>query len=90
MRVGGQESPEIESLFARSIWNETELKAAKVRNERVKWWMSAEEFSSLDGGKRPKKLEAGQPASGVEGLPGTGCPLDPEPGLGGIFSLGLL
>jgi hypothetical protein len=26
----------------------------------------------------------------VEGLPETGCPLDPEPGLGGIFSLGLL
>jgi hypothetical protein len=45
----------------------------------------------LCGGKNcPKKEEAGRPASGVEGLPETGCPLDPEPGLGGIFSLGLL
>jgi hypothetical protein len=26
---------------------------------------------------------------GVEGLPGTAGPLDPEPGLGGILSLGL-
>jgi hypothetical protein len=26
----------------------------------------------------------------VEGLPETGCPLDPEPGLGDIVSLGLL
>jgi hypothetical protein len=25
----------------------------------------------------------------VEGLPETGCPLDPGPGLGGIFSVGL-
>jgi hypothetical protein len=33
----------------------------------------------------PKKLEAGQPESGVEGFPETGRPLDPEPGLGGTF-----
>ena len=29
------------------------------------------------------KLRSGLPASGVEGLPETGRPLDPEPGLGG-------
>jgi len=27
---------------------------------------------------------------GVEGFPKTDCPLDPEPGLGGIVSVGLL
>jgi hypothetical protein len=31
------------------------------------------------------KLRSGQPVSGVERLPGTGRPLDPDPGLGGIF-----
>jgi hypothetical protein len=30
-----------------------------------------------------RKLRGGLPASGVEGLPETGRPLDPEPGLGG-------
>jgi hypothetical protein len=39
--------------------------------------------------KMPGKLRSGPPESGVEGLPETGCPLDPGPGLGGIFSLGL-
>ncbi len=38
----------------------------------------------------PKKLEAGRSVMGVEGFPKTDCPLDPEPGLGGIVSLGLL
>jgi hypothetical protein len=37
----------------------------------------------------PKKLEAGRSVMGVEGFPKTDCPLDPEPGLGGMFSLGL-
>jgi hypothetical protein len=37
-----------------------------------------------------RKLRSGPPVSGVEGVPGIGCPLDPEPGLGGMFSLGLL
>jgi len=41
-------------------------------------------------GKPPKNIEAGRRCSGVEGLPETGCPLDPEPGLGGMFSLGSL
>ena len=36
-----------------------------------------------------QKLEAGRSVMGVEGLPKTDCPLDPEPGLGGIFSVGL-
>jgi hypothetical protein len=36
-----------------------------------------------------QKLRGGPPASGVEGLPETGCPLDPGPGLGGNLSLGL-
>ena len=31
------------------------------------------------------KLRSGPPASGVERLPVTGGPLDPEPGLGGMF-----
>jgi hypothetical protein len=39
--------------------------------------------------KMAQKLRGGQPTEGVEGLPGTGCPLDPGPGLGGILSLGL-
>ena len=46
-----------------------------------------------DGENGPEtcpKLRSGQPASGVEGHPGTGHPLDPEPGLGGTLSLGLL
>jgi hypothetical protein len=47
-------------------------------------------FCELRDEKVPKKLEAGQPVLGVEGLPETGCPLDPEAGLGGMFSLGLL
>lgn len=38
----------------------------------------------------PKKVEAGRSVMGVEGFPKTDCPLDPEPGLGGIVSLGLL
>ena len=42
---------------------------------------------TLDSG-RPK-MRGGQSTEGVEGLPGTGCPLDPGPGLGGILSLGL-
>ena len=44
----------------------------------------------LGEGKTPQKLRSGLPASGVEGLPEIGCPLDPGPGLGDIFSLGLL
>ena len=39
--------------------------------------------------KVAQKLRSGPPASGVEGLPETGRPLDPGPGLGGMFSLGL-
>jgi hypothetical protein len=35
------------------------------------------------------QIRGGPTASGVEGLPGTVDPLDPEPGLGGILSLGL-
>ena len=49
-----------------------------------------EESEDARAGKRPGKLRSGQPASGVEGHPGTGHPLDPEPGLGGTLSLGLL
>jgi hypothetical protein len=37
----------------------------------------------------PKKLEAGRSAREWK-IPETDCPLDPEPGLGGMFSLGLL
>jgi hypothetical protein len=37
-----------------------------------------------------RKLRSGPPTPGVEGVPGIDCPLDPEPGLGGMFSLGLL
>jgi hypothetical protein len=37
----------------------------------------------------PYKLRGGPPASGVEGHPETGCPLDPGPGLGGNSSVGL-
>ena len=37
-----------------------------------------------------QKLRGGHPELGVEGLPETECPLDPGPGLGGMFSLGLL
>jgi hypothetical protein len=37
----------------------------------------------------PQKLRGEPPASGVEGLPETGCPLDPGPGLGGDLSVGL-
>src|ERR1035441_223170 len=36
-----------------------------------------------------QKLRGGQTEPGVEGLPETACPLDPGPGLGGMFSLGL-
>jgi hypothetical protein len=32
----------------------------------------------------PQKLRSGLPKTGVEGVPETGRPLDPEPGLGGI------
>ena len=37
----------------------------------------------------PQKVRGGPPASGVEGYPETGCPLDPGPGLGGNSSVGL-
>jgi hypothetical protein len=40
--------------------------------------------------KNSPKRRSGPPVSGVEGLPETGCPLDPGPGLGGTVSLGLL
>lgn len=42
------------------------------------------------GEKHSRKLRSGRQEVGVESLPKTGRPLDPEPGLGGIFSLGLL
>jgi hypothetical protein len=38
--------------------------------------------------KIPKKVRSGLPAPGVEEIPEAGCPLDPEPGLGGTFSIG--
>jgi hypothetical protein len=41
-------------------------------------------------GKSAAKLRSGPASWGVEGLPEDTCPLDPEPGLGGILSLGLL
>jgi hypothetical protein len=31
------------------------------------------------------KIKGGQPSSGVEGFPESGCPLDPGLGLGGTF-----
>jgi hypothetical protein len=40
-------------------------------------------------GKFRLKLRGGRPIKGVERHPKTDRPLDPEPGLGGIFSLGL-
>jgi hypothetical protein len=38
----------------------------------------------------PKNLRSGRPTMGVERHPKTGHPLDPEPGLGGIFKFRLL
>jgi len=40
--------------------------------------------------KRVQKLRGGQAGYGSGRIPGTDRPLDPEPGLGGMFSLGLL
>jgi hypothetical protein len=39
--------------------------------------------------KNGAQNRGGPTISGVEGLPGTAGPLDPEAGLGGIVSLGL-
>ena len=52
-------------------------------DEEFWWGMRA-------GEKFARKLRGGQPITGVERHPETDRPLDPEPGLGGIFSLGLL
>ena len=40
--------------------------------------------------KTAQKLRGGLTDLGSGRSPETGCPLDPEPGLGGMFSLGLL
>jgi hypothetical protein len=46
----------------------------------------------FDGGKSKTalKLRGGLTDLGSGRIPETGCPLDPEAGLGGMFSLGLL
>ena len=38
----------------------------------------------------PQKIRGGRVGFESGRIPGTDCPLDPEPGLGGMFSLGLL
>ena len=47
------------------------------------------EILSLKARFWTQKLRGGHSVSGVEGYPDTGCPLDPDPGLGGMVSLGL-
>ena len=61
----------------------------RANGERVKASCRGCRGSGMRQKKRPKKLEAGRSVMGVEGFPKTDCPLDPEPGLGGMFSLGL-